>query len=167
MPQAVRRRSGPAGAALVFAALATSPVAAEIIYDVQGFAVGADRSTVIEVAPDRSLIMLRVDYAPAQLGDPRAPLHGASGPCFGTIELRGSATEGSGYCTWKDIDGSFAVIAWTADGRGRDGAVTGAWTARGGTGKWAGAEGAGRYSAATRPRSSDRTLMLDGSLSLR
>lgn len=79
------------------------------------------------------------------------PLEGASGPCFGAVEIMGSDVSGGGNCVYETSSGDKAVMIWTATGLGADGALTGDWTVSGGSGAWANASGGGTFSSLTDP----------------
>ncbi len=94
------------------------------------------------------------------------PLEGASGPCFGAVEIKAGAVSGGGRCVYDTASGEKAVMIWTAMGMGADGALTGEWSVSGGTGAWASASGSGTFSSLTNPETGKFTNTISGEITM-
>ncbi|MFD0980679.1 hypothetical protein [Tropicimonas aquimaris] len=94
------------------------------------------------------------------------PLEGASGPCFGTFEIKGTEVSGGGNCVYETASGDKAVMVWKAMAMGADGALTGDWSVSGGSGAWAGASGGGTFSSLTDPETGKFTNTISGDITI-
>ncbi len=94
------------------------------------------------------------------------PLEGASGPCFGAVEIKGGAVSGGGNCVYDTASGDKAVMVWTATGLGADGALTGDWSVSGGSGAWSGASGGGTFSSLTNPETGKFVNTITGDITV-
>lgn len=94
------------------------------------------------------------------------PLQGASGPCFGAVEIKEGTVTGGGRCAFATASGDTAVMAWTASGLGEGGALTGNWTVSGGSGAWATASGSGTFSSASDPATGTFVNTIAGAITM-
>ena len=95
------------------------------------------------------------------------PLNQASGPCFGTMEIRGGAVEGNGVCVLDGLEGDRLLLGWVArriDPRGR---IAGYWTVNGGTGVWLQASGGGTFLSEVNEANGTATNTIKGAVTLR
>lgn len=97
---------------------------------------------------------------------PGHPLEGATGPCFGAIEIKAGQVAGSGRCVYDTASGETAVMIWTATGLGENGAITGEWSISGGTGGWAAASGGGTFSSSTDPATGKFANTITGDITI-
>ena len=95
------------------------------------------------------------------------PLEGASGPCFGAVEVMGASVSGGGNCVFSTASGDKAVMTWVATGLGADGALTGDWSVSGGSGAWDGASGGGTFSSLTDPNTGKFVNTITGDITLK
>ena len=131
----------------VAALCAASPVVAET-FEGSGKGMGTSMNEMMPIAEGHIVMQTKGMYESFDVSDDH-PLKGATGPCFGSAEIKGSELSGGGICTYKTADGETAVINWHMTNLGEGGAVEGDWTVSGGTGKWATATGGGRFSSLT------------------
>lgn len=132
-----------------------------------GTASGQARVEVVEFGADHSVMDLRVDYGRFEMSDPTHPMNQASGPCFGTMEMRGGAVEGNGVCVLDGLEGDRVLLGWVArrvDPRGR---IAGYWTVNAGTGLWLQASGGGTFLSEVNPANNTATNTLRGAVTLR
>jgi len=126
---------------------------AETTWNQPGKGTGVTKASTVEIAEGHSLMQISSTYDTVEMQDASHPMHGAAGPCFGSVEISGTAVSGSGVCAFTDSGGDKVVLHWTADAMEASGAMAGNWTLTGGTGKWAEAEGGGTYSSLADPAS--------------
>lgn len=94
------------------------------------------------------------------------PLEGASGPCFGAVEVKGMEVSGGGNCVYDTASGDKAIMMWKATGLGADGALTGDWSVSGGSGAWANASGGGTFSSLTDPATGKFVNTITGDITM-
>lgn len=128
---------------------AASPLMAET-FEGSGKGMGTSMNEMIPIAEGHMVMKTSGMYESFEVSDDH-PLKGATGPCFGSAEMKGSDLSGGGHCTYTTAEGEMAVISWTMTNLGEGGAVEGDWSVSGGTGKWASASGGGRFSSLTNP----------------
>ncbi|WP_052248757.1 hypothetical protein [Leisingera sp. ANG-Vp] len=150
---------------LITAALIVFPAGAclaETTWNEPGKGTGILKASSVEIARDHTLMQISSTYDALEMQNPSHPLHGASGPCFGAVEVLGKTVSGSGVCAFTDRNGDKAVLRWTAERLGTDGAMSGRWTLTGGTGNWEIAQGSGTYSSLADPASGALTNKFTG-----
>lgn len=136
--------------ALAFAIwTATAGFAAAETWQVNGTATGMNTSTMYPVTEDHTLGDIHSAYTDITLQDASNPMHGATGDCFGAVEIIGVAISGGGNCLFSDAEGDRMVIEWTAQSLIESGGNAGIWQLTGGSGKFAGASGGGEYATST------------------
>ena len=134
---------------LIAAIMATSPAFAETFSSgVAG--TGTSSNEHIPIAEGHIAIRTSTSYEMFEV-EAGHPLEGASGPCFGALEIKGAEVSGGGNCVYDTASGDKAVMVWKATGMGADGALIGDWSVSGGSGAWTGASGGGTFSSLTAP----------------
>lgn len=131
----------------IAAVCAATPLWADT-YEGSGKGMGTSENKMMPIAEGHIVMQTLSNYESFDVSDEH-PLKGASGPCFGSAEIKGSELSGGGICTYTTADGEKAVINWHMTNLGEGGAVEGDWTVSGGTGKWATASGGGKFSSLT------------------
>lgn len=154
----------PAVAACV--ALSTSALA-EQSYSNDGVGTAMSKSMVHMIGEGHMVMQIHSTYSNLATSDASNPLNGATGPCFGSVEIKAGALTGGGHCVYTDTQGDMAVLTWSAQQLGQGGSNMGAWQLMGGSGKYAGASGGGQYDAATNPDTGAQTNTVTGSITLR
>lgn len=139
--------------ALIYAFAASSAATAGSDWDQGGRGSGTSTSTVTQIADGHMVMHVSSAYDTVEMADPDHPMHGASGPCFGAVEIAAAAASGGGICTFTDRGGNMVVLHWAAKGMDATGALTGDWSISSGTGPWDGASGGGQFSSLTDPAS--------------
>lgn len=147
-------------------ALAAGSTAAGATWDQGGQGSGTSTSTVKEIGENHMVMQVSSSYETVQMEDPDHPMNGASGPCFGAVEIAAGAATGGGICAFTDSTGSMVVLHWDAEAMEATGALTGSWTISGGTGPWAEASGGGRFSSLTDPASGSFVNTITSSVTL-
>ena len=129
---------------------------------------GTAESTEYPVTPDGHDFFMGVsEWRAPELKDPRSPLRGLHGRCFGATEYEGEIiVAGGGYCTYEDADGDRLVTRWTPKEQLPVFRTRGEWTVFAGSGKWEGASGAGSYETARTTGGSERSRRLNGEIVL-
>ncbi|PWJ12951.1 hypothetical protein [Jannaschia seohaensis] len=124
---------------------------------------GTGDTTMMPVS--ETLIVMKTDamYESFEVA-PGHPLEGASGPCFGAVEIKAGAVTGSGRCVYDTASGDKAVMMWQATGLSENGALTGEWSISGGTGAWATATGSGGFSSLTDPETGKFVNTISGDI---
>ncbi|SPH17834.1 hypothetical protein DEA8626_01361 [Defluviimonas aquaemixtae] len=150
--------------ALSFAA-ATAALA-EQTYSNNGVGTAQATSTMHEIAEGHVLVEIESSYSNIAPEDESNPLNGATGPCFGSMEIMAPNISGAGHCVYTDADGDIAIIAWNADTLGEGGATGGEWSLTGGNGKYAGGSGGGRYDVVTDAATGAQTNTVTGEITL-
>ena len=149
----------------ILATAATGAMATAFISD--GTATGQAKTEVIEFGPDHSVVSSRIEYSRFEMTDETHPLNQISGPCFGTMEIRGGAVEGNGVCILDGLEGDRVLLGWVArriDPRGR---IAGYWTVNAGTGVWLLASGGGTFLSNVNEANGAATNTLKGAVTLR
>ncbi|WP_170477274.1 hypothetical protein [Ruegeria arenilitoris] len=135
---------------LVIAAIVSiSPAYAET-FSSGAVGIGTSSNEPMPIADGHMVMRTSGSYEMFEV-EPGHPLEGASGPCFGAVEIMGTEVSGGGNCVFDTASGEKAVMAWEATGLGADGALTGNWSVSGGSGKWTSASGGGTFSSLTDP----------------
>ena len=151
---------------LAFGLSAFATVSAAETFDLEIVGTSIDKSVVYPVGEGHLVVMNMADYTNIETRDPSNPLNGATGPCFGEVELKNGAPEGDGYCTWTDTAGDNILINWTATGTNAEGNNLGDWQLLGGTGRWQGATGGGTYRIVSEEGSDKRINQAIGTITL-
>lgn len=152
--------------AAVFPILSAPAALAQQSFSNNGVGTATTSSTSVQIAEGHVLINTQSTYSNLATEDGNNPLNGATGPCFGAMEITAPAIRGSGYCVFTDAGGDMAVVAWTADTLGAEGATGGQWSLTGGSGKYDGANGSGRYDLATNAQTGEQTNTVTGEITL-
>lgn len=139
--------------ALICTFVASGAATAGTEWDQDGVGSGSSTSTVTQIADGYMVMHVSSAYDTVEMADPDHPMHGASGPCFGAVEIAAAAASGGGICTFTDSSGHMAVLHWEAERMEASGALIGNWSISGGTGPWDGASGGGQFSSLTDPAS--------------
>jgi hypothetical protein len=116
------------------------PGFAETKYDAAAVATGMNVSTDHELGEHLVAVMGVNKYETMKTEDAANPMNGASGDCFGFIEIRDEEWSGEGYCKLTDADGELFITHWEPNGPPLDYS----WTLIGGNGKWVGSSGGGK-----------------------
>ncbi|MFD2740880.1 hypothetical protein ACFSUD_14950 [Sulfitobacter aestuarii] len=135
-------------------------------YSMNGTGKAQSSATTHEVAEGHMLISAQSEYTSIEAEDENNPLNGATGPCFGAMEIVDGSLSGGGRCLYTDQTGDMAVLSWTAESMTEDGANAGSWELTGGSGKYEGGSGGGSYSVATDQSSGSQTNTVTGEISL-
>lgn len=141
--------------ALICAFAASSAATAGTDWDQGGKGAGSSTSTVTPISDGHMVMHVSSTYDIIDMADPDHPMHGASGPCFGAVEIAAAAASGGGICAFTDSGGNRVVLHWDAEGMDASGALIGSWSLSGGTGPWKGASGGGQFSSLTDQASGD------------
>ena len=152
-------------AAIAIFAAATGAHAQAFISD--GVASGQAETEMVEFGTDHVVINSRVEYGKFEMDDDTHPLNLMTGPCFGTMEVRGGAIEGNGVCVLDGLEGDRVLLHWVArrmDPRGR---VAGYWTVNAGTGLWLQASGGGTFLSDVNRANGTATNTIKGAITLR
>lgn len=145
----------------------TAPMVASAgSFESTGTATGQSKNTPHPVAEGHVLMQMHTEYDGFDMADTSNPLHGAAGPCFGSLEIAAGRISGGGLCRLTDTAGEHAVIRWQSERLDAEGQNHGVWMVLGGTGKWAGASGGGRFAAKADPETGTTTNQLSGAVSL-
>jgi hypothetical protein len=146
--------------------LAAGNALAGTTWDQGGQGTGTSSSTVTQIADNHMVMQVSSTYEQVDMESPDHPMNGASGPCFGAVEVSAGAASGGGICAFKDKAGDSVVLHWDAEAMEATGALTGSWTISGGTGPWAEASGGGRFSSLTDPASGNFVNTITSNLTL-
>ena len=143
-----------------------STAEAEQMFSNAGIGKAMSSSQAHEIAEGHVVVNTHSTYSGLATEDASNPLNGATGPCFGSMEIRAPEISGAGHCVYTDGDGDLAVIAWKADTLGQGGMTGGEWSLTGGSGKYAGGSGGGRYEVVTDNGSGEQTNTVTGDITL-
>lgn len=129
-------------------------------------ATGQTDNTVYMVGDDHVFMHSSSQYDPMGSGDPKNPLAGMTGPCFGAVEIKGTSASGDGYCIFSDSDGNTIVNHWVATGLGSAGALLGTWEVKAGSGKFFGTTGGGAFSNSTNKETGTFSNEITGAMTM-
>jgi hypothetical protein len=115
--------------------------------DAAGTGRGHSDSEVMPLSDGLVMVFASSRYDSFETAVAENPMAGLSGPCKGTVLIRGAEITGSGLCHYADAEGDAMVIGWQPDGMSEAGRTLGEWRIEGGTGKYANAKGGGRFDA--------------------
>lgn len=116
-----------------------------------GTGTGTSTSSVTQIADGFMVMQISSTYDTVEMEDASHPMHGASGPCIGAVEIDDGIVDGAGICTFTDAAGNKVVLHWDAEEMEDSGALAGTWHLSGGTGPWENTEGGGDFSSLTDP----------------
>lgn len=153
--------------ALVAITIAASTQSHAKAFNSEGVATGQSDTEITEFGSDHLIMNTQVAYSKFEMEDPTNPMAMLSGPCFGVMELRGGAVEGSGVCVFDGLEGDRVLLGWNArriDPRGR---IHGYWTVNSGSGIWLQASGGGTFISNVNRTNGAATNTLKGAISLR
>lgn len=136
-------------------------------YITDGTATGQSTSEVVEFGPDHSVVSSRTSYSKFAMADETHPLNQMTGPCFGTMELRGGSVQGNGVCVLDGLEGDRVLLGWIARRLDPNGRVAGYWTVNGGTGRWLQASGGGTFLSEVNRANGTATNTIKGAVTLR
>lgn len=158
----------PVTGGILAALLAVAATAAHATaFNADGTAEGQQTSTVTEFGPDHRVVSSTTTFSSFDMNDETNPMNNLKGDCFGTIEVRGGAIEGGGYCVFDGLEGDRLLIQWQGrrvDPRGR---TVGYWTVNAGTGLWLQASGGGTFVSQVNPANGATTNTLRGAITIR
>ncbi|MCV2882845.1 hypothetical protein [Actibacterium sp. XHP0104] len=152
--------------AAAFCALSL-PTQAEQTYSNTGMAKAKVMSTVHGIGDGHMVIQIHSEFTNVTTEDTSNPLNGASGPCFGSVEIIVPNVTGGGHCVYTDTQGDMAVLTWTSTQLTEGGGTAGSWQLTGGSGKYAGATGGGGYATTTDNDAGIQTNQISGDITLR
>lgn len=124
---------------------ATAALASAASFNAAATGTATGESIAYEIAEGHMVIHNMSQYTAMQTSDPANPMNGATGPCFGVVEMIQGAVSGGGKCVFTDLQGDHMVIDWTAEGATPEGGSSGTWTLVGGSGKYHGGSGGGAF----------------------
>ncbi|PRY23674.1 hypothetical protein CLV78_104165 [Aliiruegeria haliotis] len=145
-------------------ALAATPAISET-FEETAKGLGTSANEAMPISDSHVVLKTAGSYEMFEVSDGH-PLKGASGPCFGSVEVMGADVSGGGVCVFDTATGDKAVMQWHAGGMGEDGALTGEWTVSGGTGKWTGASGGGTFSSLTDASTGKFVNTIEGAITI-
>lgn len=163
MDHSIRMRTTAALAAGLI--LLAPPVRAETEFDAASVWTGENKAEMFKITDDHSVMLTKTLFEKVEASDATSPMAGATGQCFGLVDLQASGVSGNGYCNGTDKEGQRFVIRWNATGTGEGGALTGDWQLLGGAGKWIGATGGGSWSSVIDEATRHETNTVSGSYS--
>ena len=135
-------------------------------YSMAGTGSAEIASTAHEVAEGHMIINALSNYSALETEDAENPLNGASGPCFGAIEVKAPEMKGEGHCVYTDGDGDIAVLHWITSAMNDSRGPVGEWHLTGGSGKYAGASGGGGYSVVSDYETKTQVNTVTGEITL-
>ncbi|QIE46507.1 hypothetical protein G5B38_13790 [Pseudohalocynthiibacter aestuariivivens] len=148
-------------------AVAVAAQAQAEAFDSDGVASGVSKSELIEFGPDHKVINSRISYNKFEMENKTHPMNQLSGPCFGTVEVRGGAVEGNGVCVLDGLEGDRVLLGWVARRMNPKGELIGYWTVNNGTGMWLQASGGGTFRSNVNQANGTATNTLKGAVTLR
>ena len=154
---------------LILAAItvAASTQAHAAAFNTDGVATGQTESSILEFAPDHRVMNLRVDFSKFEMQDETHPMNQASGPCFGTVEIRAGAVEGNGVCVLDGLEGDRVLLGWVARRIDGNDVISGYWNVNRGAGLWEKASGGGTFTLNMNAANGATTNSLKGAVTLR
>lgn len=152
-------------AAIAAAMLAAEAHAEAFITD--GVASGQAETEVIEFGADHFVMNSRVTYSTFKMSDETHPLNQMTGPCVGTMEVRGGAVEGNGVCVLDGIEGDRLLLGWVARRMDPKGRIAGYWNVNAGAGRWLQASGGGTFVSEVNRANGTATNTIKGAVTLR
>lgn len=150
----------------VLAVLAATGVHAQAFIS-DGVATGQAETEIVEFGADHQVMNSRIEYSTFKMSDETNPMNQVSGPCFGTMEIRGGAVQGNGVCVLDGLEGDRVLLGWVArrvDPRGR---IAGYWNVNAGTGRWLQASGGGTFLSEVNRANGTATNTIRGAVTLR
>ena len=132
-------------AVCVATALTGAAAVADSSFESQGIGIGVNASVDHPIDGDVTMVMSSSIFEAMTFNDPKYPLNGAIGECFGPIKINAGNIASDGYCTFDDPSGDHYVGTWTVRDLADDGVMEGDWSVLGGSGKWDGASGGGTF----------------------
>ena len=137
-------------------------------FDTRGTGKRMAQNEIIPVTENHMIVDSRTVYDTMEMSDADHPFNGATGTCFGAIEIHAPAgATGGGNCAFTDGDGDVSMNRWSVRGMTAEGALFGSWTVVGGTGKYADATGGGGYETTTDSETGAIENVFDGAVTLR
>ncbi|MHA3980401.1 hypothetical protein ACW9UR_22240 [Halovulum sp. GXIMD14794] len=125
-----------------------------------------DMSTMHQVAEGHMIMQTHSVYTAMVDADPSNPLHGATGPCFGAMEIKPPEIAGDGRCVYTSADGDMISIGWQVTGMTESGGSTGTWTLMGGSGRFEGSSGGGEFEVTNDMEAKTETNKVSGEITL-
>lgn len=146
-------------------AFSTSALA-EQTYSNNGIGTAQSSPMVHAIGEGHMVMQVQSQFSNLETDDSSNPLNGATGPCFGSVEIIAPAISGGGHCVYTDSQGDIAILTWTSEKLGPKGSNMGTWQLVGGNGKYVGASGGGTFDAATNPETGAQTNQVTGDITL-
>lgn len=146
-------------------AFATASYAGETL-DGGGEWTGTSTPVVHMLGEGHMLMNVSSKYENYQSTIENNPMVGMQGDCFGALEFKGPAANGSGLCAFANASGDTIAVRWTAKEVNADGALIGMWEYIGATGALAGITGSGEFASTTDQATGIFKNVLTGSTTL-
>lgn len=143
------------------------PAMAEQTYSNDGVGMAKSTSVPYVIGEGHVVMQIASRYSDLKTDDASNPLNGATGPCFGSVEITAGQISGGGHCVYTDKEGDMAVLTWASEQLGEGGANMGSWSLIGGSGKYAGATGGGTFDASAANETGDQTNVVTGQIILK
>ena len=144
---------------------ALTPAYAGSVVDGAGVWTGTVSADVHQISEGHMIIHTNNAYEAATMSDPNNPMAGMSGPCFGSVEVKGTSASGTGNCVFR-AGRNAMTVQWTATGFAASGALIGHWSITGGAGDLANATGGGTFYSLTDQAAGTFENTLKGAMSL-